>query len=405
MNDRDSEALLGLFLQEGYVQAKSEKEADVILVNTCSVRDHAENRALSLLGTYKKFKPGFEGRKTKDERTKSSVVPAKRSSFVPRKVIGLIGCMAQNKGDEIFSKMPHLDLICGPSSFFKIPEYIEKIKDQAPPATSSRRDPAEHHRCAGGRLRIKDLKDKARDESFYGSLYRQEPDHAQVVISTGCSNFCSYCIVPYTRGKLRPRNPENIISEIENNIKHGRRKITLLGQNVNDYYSPKSKVLSPKSFVELLREIDKIEGLEELDFVTSHPKNTSKELFKVMAESDKIRKHLHLPFQSGSNRILELMGRGYTREKYLELTNQYKQTTGGTLGTDIIIGFSGETDQDFAQTRDLVEQVKFKYAFIFKYSPRFKTRAAEMADDVPEKVKSRRHKELLDLQKEISASL
>ncbi|MCF7877608.1 MAG: MiaB/RimO family radical SAM methylthiotransferase, partial [Candidatus Omnitrophica bacterium] len=317
-----------------------------------------------------------------------------------RKVIGLIGCMAKNKGDEVFSKMPHIDLVCGPAGFNKIPAYVEKI------GTEGRETKDE------GRVRIIDIEDKDRDESFYGGIYRQEPDHAQVVISTGCSNFCSYCIVPYTRGKLRPRDPDKIISEIENNIKQGRRKITLLGQNVNDYYSPKSlprrqagKVQSPKSFVELLRKIDRIEGLEELDFVTSHPKNTSKELFKVMAESDKIKKHLHLPFQSGSNRILKLMGRGYTREKYIELINQYKQITGGTLGTDIIIGFPSETEEDFKQTKNLVKEVGFKYAFIFKYSPRLKTKAAEIADDVPEKVKSRRHKELLDLQKKISKTL
>jgi tRNA-2-methylthio-N6-dimethylallyladenosine synthase len=387
MNDRDSEALLGLFLQKGYAQAKSEEDAEVILVNTCSVRDHAENRALSLLGTYKKLK------NSKFEIQNSKLI------------IGLIGCMAKNKGDEIFSKMPHIDLVCGPAAFFKIPEYVEGIRNKVPPTTSSRRDPAEHHWCAGGRLRIKDLKDTERDESFYGAAFRQEVDHAQVVISTGCSNFCSYCIVPYTRGKLRPRNPKNIITEIKHNIKQGRRKITLLGQNVNDYYSPKSKVQSPKSFVELLKEIDKIEGLEGLDFVTSHPKNTSKELFRVMAESDKIKKHLHLPFQSGSNRILKLMGRGYSREEYIELINQYKQITGGTLGTDIIIGFPSETEADFNQTKSLVEEVGFKYAFIFKYSPRLRTKAAEMDDDVPEKVKSRRHKELLDLQKKISRTV
>jgi tRNA-2-methylthio-N6-dimethylallyladenosine synthase len=207
---------------------------------------------------------------------------------------------------------------------------------------------------------------------------------------------------------LRPRDPEKIISEIENNIKQGRRKITLLGQNVNDY-NFESQVTSHKSqvinFVELLRKIDKIEGLEELDFVTSHPKNTSRELFELMAESDKIKKHLHLPFQSGSNQILKLMGRVYTREDYIELASEYKKITNGTLGTDIIIGFPSETEADFLQTKDLVETVKFKYAFIFKYSPRLKTKAAEMADDVPEKVKSRRHKELLDLQKKISRTV
>ncbi|MCF7875318.1 MAG: tRNA (N6-isopentenyl adenosine(37)-C2)-methylthiotransferase MiaB [Candidatus Omnitrophica bacterium] len=401
MNDRDSEALLGLFLQKGYAQAKSEEDAEVILINTCSVRDHAENRALSLLGTYKKLKNSkFEIRNSK-------------------LIIGLIGCMAKNKGDEIFSKMPHIDLVCGPAAFFKIPEYVERIKR----SKRSERSPERLKEVlseAEGRpkgvegdkgLRIKDLKDTERDENFYGAAFRQEVDHAQVVISTGCSNFCSYCIVPYTRGKLRPRNPKNIITEIKHNIKQGRRKITLLGQNVNDYrstFNVQRSTFDRKGsidFVDLLKEIDKVEGLKELDFVTSHPKNTSKELFRVMAESDKIKKHLHLPFQSGSNRILKLMGRGYSREEYIELINQYKQITGGTLGTDVIIGFPSETEADFNQTKSLVEEVGFKYAFIFKYSPRLRTKAAEMDDDVPEKVKSRRHKELLDLQKKISRTV
>jgi len=217
MNDRDSEALLGIFLEKGYSQAKSEKDADLILVNTCSVRGHAENRALSLLGTYKKLK-----------KTKAGTVPVRGQS----PLIGLIGCMAKNIGEDVFSKMPHIDLICGPASFLKIPEYVEKIGADGRGTMDE------------GRIRIKDLEDRERDEGFYGGIYRQEQDHAQVVISTGCSNFCSYCIVPYTRGNLRPRQPENIIAEIEKNIKQGIKKITLLGQNVNDYYSPKPKVQS-----------------------------------------------------------------------------------------------------------------------------------------------------------------
>ena len=380
MNDRDSEALLGLFLRDGYRQANSEKDADVILVNTCSVRDHAENRALSFLGSLKKLK-------------------TYNLKLTTKPVIGLIGCMAKNRGDEVFSKMPHVDLVCGPAAFFRLPDYIKEIQARG--------------------LRVKDLEDRERDESFYGAVFRESRNQAQVVISTGCSNYCSYCVVPYTRGKLRPRRPESIVAEIKENIRMGRKKITLLGQNVNDYRSTlalsgaegfdvRRSTLKTNNFVDfvgLLKMIDRVEGLEELDFVTSNPKNTSEDLFKFMAESKKIKKHLHLPFQSGSDRILKLMGRGYTRKKYIELAAQYKKITKGTLGTDIIVGFPTETEEDFKQTLDLVKEVRFKYAFIFKYSPRLRTKASRMKDDIPESVKKRRHKKLLDLQKEISKTI
>lgn len=344
MNDRDSEALLGLFLEKGHTQAKDVKEADVILINTCSVREHAEDRAVSFAGTFKK----------------SSVI------------VGLIGCMARNRGEEIFKKMPHIKLICGPACFAKIPAYIEKIQKE--------------------NTRIIDLEDSLRDEELYKSAFRIEPDHAQVIISTGCSNYCSYCVVPYVRGQLRLRKPEDIIDEVKKNIALGIKKITLLGQNVNDY----------SDFVELLSRVEKIEGLEELSFITSQPRNTSVELFKLMAASKTIKKHLHLPFQSGSNRILELMNRGYSREKYLELIADYKRIVKGSLSTDVIVGFPTETEEDFLQTKDIIEKVSFGYAYIFKYSPRMRAKSAKMTDNVSAQVKAKRHSILLELQKKIS---
>jgi len=364
MNDRDSEALLGLFVDKGYGIAKDVKEADVILVNTCSVRAHAEDRALSFLGSLRKIK----GLRT--------------TNYELRTIIGLIGCMAQNRGKEIFEKMPHIDIVCGPSNFYKIPEYIEKIM---------------------GKIRVIDLEDNLRDESFYQGVYRAKPDHAQVVISTGCSNFCSYCIVPYVRGKLRLRKPSDIIDDVKRNISLGIKNITLLGQNVNDYnfkLNTQYSILNT-NFVDLLKMVDKIEGLESLDFISSQPKNTTKELFTLMAKSSKIRKHLHLPFQSGSNRILKLMNRGYTREKYLLLIDDYKKIVSGTLSTDVIIGYPTETEDDFLQTKDILEKVGFKYVYIFKYSPRFRAKSAKSADDVSSEVKAKRHKILLDLQKKI----
>jgi len=357
MNDRDSEALLGLFVDKGYVVAKDVKEADVILVNTCSVRAHAEDRARSYLGSLKK----------------KGTVPIRGQS----PIVGLIGCMAVNQGKELFEKMPHIDLICGPAGFNKIFSYIEEIRNN--------------------KKRIIDISDRERNEEFYRSSFRIDKCKAQVVISTGCSNFCSYCIVPFVRGKLRLRTPSAIIDEIKRNISSGIKNITLLGQNVNDY-----NYNSLVSFVDLLAMLEEIKGLESLDFITSQPKNTTKELFTLMAKSSKIKKHLHLPFQSGSNRILKLMNRGYTREKYLQLIDDYERIVSGTLSTDIIVGYPTETDEDFMQTKDILERVEFSHSYIFKYSPRLKAKSSKLTDDISPVVKSKRHKILLDLQKKIS---
>jgi len=362
MNDRDSEALMGILLERGYSPAKDEKEADIILVNTCSVREHAEGRAISYLGTFKRRA------KSEERRAKS-------------KIVALIGCMARNRGQELFQKMKHISLICGPASLAKIPAYIEKITKE--------------------NARILDLDDTFRDEELYSAAFRMEPDHAQVVISTGCSNYCSYCVVPYVRGDLRLRKPAAIIDEVKRNIDLGIKKITLLGQNVNDYVYVGNKGVV--DFTKLLREVSRIEGIESLNFITSQPRNTTKELFQVMAGSKVIDKHLHMPFQSGSNRILKLMNRGYRRERFLQLVNDFRKIVKGTLSTDVIVGFPTESDNDFRQTRDIIEKVRFKYAYIFKYSPRMRARSARLDDDVDEEVKASRHQELLELQKAISS--
>lgn len=384
MNDRDSEALLGLFWEKGYCFTQDPQEADIILVNTCSVREHAENRALSFLGSLKKigqsidYSPQSIDRHSSIDNGLLTIDCQQRA----KRVVGLIGCMACNLGEEVFRKMPHVNLICGPGCSDRILGYIEKIRRE--------------------KIRIIDLEDRMREEDFYHSSFRIEPDHGQVVISTGCSNHCSYCVVPNVRGLLRLRKPEDIITEVERNVDLGRKKITLLGQNVNDYqYSLPSRVHSPQivNFVNLLKMVEEVKGVKEIDFVTSHPKNTTRELFALMAESPKIKKHLHLPFQSGSSRILKLMNRGYAKEDYVKLAENYKNITKGTLSTDVMVGFPTETEEDFNQTKELLEEVNFKYAYIFKYSPRPKTAAAELDDDVPWEVKKERHKILLDLQK------
>ena len=355
MNDRDTEALLGLFLDKGYSASDDPKDSSVVLINTCSVRDHAESRALSFVGTFRKLKN-------------------------KKPLVGVIGCMARNTGEKIFEKMPYVDLICGPGSFSDIPHYIEKIQNE--------------------KIRIIDVEDKERNESFYGANLRLEPGHAQVVISTGCSNYCSYCVVPYVRGDLRLRKPEDILTEVKKNISLGIIKVTLLGQNVNDYkYKEESRVIS---FVDLLKSVEMLEGIEELDFITSQPRNTTKDLFTLMAKSSKIKKHLHLPFQSGSNRILDLMNRGYSREQYLDLVSEYKEIVGGTLSTDVIVGFPTEREDDFLQTKSILESVRFNHAYIFKYSPRMRAESTKLTDDVLRETKERRHRILLDLQKKIS---
>ena len=359
MNDRDSEALLGLFLDLGYSLAKEPKEAEVILVNTCSVRQHAEDRALSFLGRLKKL------------------AERRRSRGAKQRIIGLIGCMAQNTGEEVFKKMPYVDLICGPGCLDRVVAYIQKIRIK--------------------RIRILDLEDKKRKSEFYEGSYRIESDHAQVVISTGCSNYCSYCVVPFVRGELRLRRPEDIIDEVKKNIDLGIGKVTLLGQNVNDYLFDKRI-----SFVDLLRMVEEINGLSELNFITSQPRNIPKGLFELIAKSDKISKHLHLPFQSGSNRILKKMNRGYTIEKYLQIVDDYKKIVKGTLSTDVIVGFPGEKDEDFQQTRSILEKVRFSSAYIFKYSPRLRAKSAQFKDDISGDLKVKRHKLLLDLQRKIS---
>ncbi|MFH1876199.1 MAG: radical SAM protein, partial [Candidatus Omnitrophota bacterium] len=382
-----------------------------------------------------------EGRGTKGEKKNRPSEGSERSSIIHRSIIGLIGCMAKNKGEEIFKKWPHVDLIVAPARLHKIPEYIEKLQAPGCRLQASQSLSSSAHELISlraklprpltlERLRIIDVEDGDRKEEFYRAEYREKKSHAQVVISTGCSNYCSYCVVPYVRGELRLRSPRDIIAEVKRNVALGRTKITLLGQNVNDYNyrlqargsrlqdeernTVRSAAEPPPggqyairdttiNFVDLLRMVEEIEGVEEIEFLTPHPKNTSKELFRLMAKSKKIRKYLHLPYQSGSDRILKLMHRGYTKKDYLSLVEDYKTIVGGTIGTDIIVGFPGETDEDFAHTKDVLEKVRFMGAYIFKYSPRPNTRAMKLADDVPPAVKEKRHRILLDLQRKISS--
>lgn len=360
MNLRDSEAIKGLLLEGGFGIAGEEKEAPIVLLVTCSVRQHAEDKVWSEIGRLAKA--------------------------VPKPVIGLIGCMAENYKDAAFKRMQGIDLVVGTNNIGEIPELLKKLLDEG--------------RTTRDEGRLISVSKKERDEFVYEPAFREEKENSFVVISQGCDNFCSYCVVPYVRGRLRHRGLEHILKEIECCIEKGITAVTLLGQNVNSYSYGET------DFLKLLKLVNSINGLKEFSFVTSHPKDASPEMFKVMSGLDKLKKYLHLPFQSGSNRILKLMKRGYTREHYLHLAKEYRKIVPeGALTTDIIVGFPGESEEDFRQTLDLMQDARFNSAYIFKYSPRTAAAASKLKDDVLKQEKERRHKIILETQKRISKEL
>jgi tRNA-2-methylthio-N6-dimethylallyladenosine synthase len=353
MNLRDSELICGMLLKKGYTLTEEESEADIILFNTCSVRKHAEDRVWGKVGTLAKLK-----------------------RIKPDSIIGIIGCMAENFKEEIFQRLPHVDLVCGPNRLSRIPDLINQIRNK---------------RCQVLTIGTEDTKEKIYDVNFRG-----DSRQAWVSISEGCSNFCSYCIVPYVRGKERCRDYREILSEIEELVTQGLKDIILLGQNVNSYFGG-------IGFIELLKEVVKIESINSMSFITSHPKDIREELFYLMRDSDKIKKELHLPVQSGSNRILSLMNRGYAREHYLGLARLFRELIPtGSLTTDIMVGFPTETEEDFRDTFSLMQEIQFEKAYIFKYSPRPNTKASQLNDNVPKEIKEKRHKILLDFQKKLS---
>jgi tRNA-2-methylthio-N6-dimethylallyladenosine synthase len=355
MNMRDSEVICGLLLKAGYKITDDPAKADIIILNTCSVRQHAEDKVWSEAG---RFKSG--------------------------KIIGVVGCMARNYEQRIFERSPNVSFVVGPADIAKIPDIIAKLD----------KDKAIFER------KIFETEGEARPEEIYHTGFYEDKDHAFVVISEGCSNFCSYCVVPYVRGRLHNRNYEDILKEMQKALAKGITRFTLLGQNVNAYQ------YEDVNFVKLLRLIDSIEGLEEFSFVTSHPRDTSVDLFKTMNDLGKLKKYLHLPVQSGSDRVLKLMNRGYSRKFYLDLADNYRKIVkGGVLTTDVIVGFPTENEEDFKGTQDLIKAVRFNGAYIFKYSPRPDTEAFKMADTVSRQEKERRHRLVLDMQKEISSKV
>jgi tRNA-2-methylthio-N6-dimethylallyladenosine synthase len=370
MNVRDSEVICGLLRTMNYELTTNPADADVIIFNTCSVRQHAEDKVWSEIGRYAKS----QGRKVAGAREHRSA----DSQVKP--IIGVVGCMAQNYQDQIFKRAPEVDFVVGPSDIDKIPGIIDKF-------TSKNLYEAKIWETGGA----------GRPDEIYHAGFYEDKNHAYVVVSEGCSNFCSYCVVPYVRGPLRNRACQDILREIEEAVSSGITRVTLLGQNVNAYN------YQDVSFVKLVKLVNSIKGLKEFSFVTSHPKDTNDDLFKAMAECEKLKKCLHLPVQSGSDRVLKLMNRGYDKRFYLDLALNYRRIVkDALLTTDIIVGFPSEAEDDFEQTRELVERIGFDSAYIFKYSTRSRTEAARFPDDVLRSEKERRHRIILDLQKEIS---
>jgi len=367
MNVRDSEVICGLLKRAGYEICADEKTADVIIFNTCSVRQHAEDRVWSQIGSFKKGTVLVEN----------------------RPLIGIVGCMAKNYAEKIFERSPDVDFVVGPQDIDKIPGILSRLsqnKGQAPFGDSSL-----------FLRKIWEVDGSVRPDGIYHNKFYQDKEHAYLVISEGCSNFCSYCIVPYVRGPLRHRECKNILKEAGDAVAGGLAKITLLGQNVNAYKDGNI------NFTGLLQRLDEIDGLKQLSFFTSHPKDANLDLFKAIRDSQKLVKSLHLPLQSGSDRILKMMNRGYLAKEYLALIDSYRKIVkGGLLTSDIIVGFPSETVDDFKQTCGLVEKAEFNAAYIFKYSPRPHTEAAKMADDVERQEKEKRHNKILELQKGIS---
>ena len=369
MNVRDSEALAGMLTEAGHAVVAREADADVMIFNTCSVREQAERKAIGkieFMKKYKKFKPGL--------------------------VIGAIGCMAQNRGEELLAKIPHLDFVLGTGKLHLLVETVEKVR-------------AERRRFA----------DLAQSEAVLNAMGKhfhrdgERPHNGYIAITRGCNRFCAYCIVPYVRGREISRNASDIVAEAKMLAASGVREVMLLGQNVAAYgwggnVNPPPDDVSP--FAELLEAVAAIDGISRIRFTSPYPTYFNKKLIRTMAALPKVCRNVHLPLQSGSARILKAMNRQYTPERYREIVAGLKAAMPEiTFSTDVIVGFPGETEEDFQATRDLMNEVGFDQAYIFKYSPRPGTKAAQRADDVPQIVKEERNQILLaDLEKRCIAS-
>lgn len=363
MNERDSEAVAAQLVAKGYALAASEGVADVVLLNTCSVRDNAEQKAISkmenLAGQFRKQRPGV--------------------------VLGFLGCMAQSRGKELIDQLPDVDLVIGTQKFHRVADYLDDL-------LAGRRDKivdTEEERGSEASIKEHLLNGAAKDRSV----------SAFVSIMQGCNQYCTFCIVPYTRGQERSRTIYDIVAECRELVGRGVKEITLLGQIVTSFGKRDIPDHEGKTaFVQLLDAVHAIEGLERIRFTSPHPKGYGPDLVAAYGRLPKLVESAHLPIQSGSDRVLKLMHRGYTRARVLEIIRQLRAVRPEMgITTDIIVGFPGETDADFAETLSLAREVEFDNAFVFKYSQRRDTPAATMPDQLPETAIEARHAELLAL--------
>jgi tRNA-2-methylthio-N6-dimethylallyladenosine synthase len=375
MNELDSELVVASLRKDGYELTTSAGDADTILFNTCSVRQHAEDKIYSALGRLKN---------------------AKREH--PGKVIGVLGCMAQKDQSLIFKRAPYVDLVVGPGQLHQVPALVREIREQG--SARTQRLEVSLGRKDGSRTQIErshESFDPLRDPAM-----RPTPYQAYVRIMIGCDKFCTYCIVPSVRGPEQSRSPHHILAESRQLASEGCREITLLGQTVNSYRYREGDRTWRLS--DLLANLHEVEGIQRIKFVTNYPKDMTNDLHSAVRDLPKVSKYLHVPVQSGSNAVLQRMTRGYTVEEYREMLARTREWIPGVAVTsDFIVGFCGETEEEFQLTMDLVRESRFKNSFIFKYSERPGTKGAELfADDVPDDVKRRRNNELLALQNEIS---
>lgn len=361
-NVSDSEKLMGMLDEMGYLKTENKEDADIIIINTCTVRENAELKLYGNIGAFKQLK--------KDK---------------PDMLLCICGCMMEQEHavNTIKSKYKHVDLVFGTHNLYKFPELLERSMNEKYTLIDIMNTEG---------IIVEDL-----------PVRREDKFKAWVTIMYGCNNFCSYCIVPHVRGRERSRLPENIISEIKQLADDGCKEITLLGQNVNSY----GKDLELEvDFSDLIRMANEVEGIERIRFMTSHPKDFSDKLIEAMKDCKKVCEQLHLPFQAGSNSVLKTMNRKYTKEEYLEKIEKAKKALPGVaLSTDVIVGFPGETDEDFEETLDVMQKVEFDQAFMFIYSKRQGTPAAKMENQVDEDQKHRNFEKLLKVQNAISKKL
>ena len=357
MNAHDSEKVVGTLVSQGYRQVPTVEEAGLVLYNTCSIRDKAEQKVFHRLADYKKFEK--QGKK-----------------------FGVLGCVAQQEGQKIFEKAPYVSLVCGSASYRNLPQMLIQIE--------------------AGNRRVTGLDDRETDACFETEFTaRTNPHRGYITIIEGCDKFCSYCVVPYTRGKERSRTSDSVLAEARQMADLGYTEVQLLGQNVNSYHDPAAK----KSFAELLVAVGEVPGIHRVRFTTSHPRDFGKDIVEAIESAPTLCDHVHLPVQSGSTRVLDVMQRLYTREQYLERISWMKSARREiSITSDIIVGFPGETEEDFQETLSLLDEVGYDAVFAFKYSPRPNTPAIRMDDAIADQEKSRRLTALLEKQRGIQQS-